>query len=467
MFGLLALDELIAARYQMALSLGFHIVLSCFGVAFPTMIYVVHRRGLYRGDEVALTLARKWSKVAAVLFAVGAVSGTILSFEMGLLWPGMMETFGDVIGLPFALEGIAFFVEAVFIGIYLFGWDRLPPKVHLRTLIPIMVSGLFGTFCILAVNAWMNAPSGFRLVEDASGTLRATDVDPLAAIFNGALWPQFVHMFVATYLVTGFVAAAVYAVGILRGRRDHAHRLGFIVPFAFATVAALMQPVIGHVAGMRLATDQPSKLAAMELAVETETNAPFIVGGVLIDGEVRGGLEIPGLGSLISRASTDRAVPGLNEFPVADQPPANVVHLSFQTMVASGFAMIGIALWFWWKRRRSDPFESRWLMRAAVAAGGLSLVALEAGWVTTEVGRQPWIVYGVMRVEDAVTENSGVWISLAAIVVIYTAMGVAAAKVLRSMARRWRESDDVDLPTPYGPPAPKPPAATPTSGVTA
>jgi cytochrome d ubiquinol oxidase subunit I len=458
----LAVDELIAARYQMALSLGFHIVLSCFGVAFPTMIYVVHRRGLIHGDEVALTLARKWSKVAAVLFAVGAVSGTILSFEMGLLWPGMMETFGDVIGLPFALEGIAFFVEAVFIGIYLFGWDRLPPKVHLRTLIPIMVSGLFGTFCILAVNAWMNAPSGFELTEDASGTLRATDVDPLAAIFNGALWPQFIHMFVATYLVTGFVAAAVYAVGILRGRRDHAHRLGFIVPFAFATVAALMQPVIGHVAGMRLATDQPSKSAAMELAVETTTNAPFIIGGVLIDGEVRGGIEIPGLGSLLARASTDRAVPGLNEFPVADRPPANIVHWSFQAMVASGFAMIGIALWFWWKRRRSDPFESRWLMRAAVAAGALSLVALEAGWVTTELGRQPWIVYRVMRVEDAVTENSGIWISLTAIVVIYTAMGVAAAKVLRSMARRWRESDDVDLPTPYGPPARKPPAPNPT-----
>jgi cytochrome d ubiquinol oxidase subunit I len=458
MFGLLALDELIAARYQMALSLGFHIVLSCFGVAFPSMIYVVHRRGLTRGDEVALTLARKWSKVAAVLFAVGAVSGTILSFEMGLLWPGMMETFGDVIGIPFALEGIAFFVEAVFIGIYLFGWDRLPPKVHLRTLIPIIASGLFGTFCILAVNSWMNAPSGFRLTRDASGTLRATDVDPLAAIFNRALWPQFIHMFVATYLVTGFLAAAVYAVGILRGRRDHAHRLGFVVPFAFATVAALVQPVIGHVAGMRLATDQPSKLAAMELAVETETNAPFTIGGVLIDGEVRGGIEIPSLGSLLTRASTDRAVPGLEEFPVEDRPPANIVHLPFQTMIASGFAMIGIASWFWWKRRRADPFESQWLMRAAVAAGVLSVVALEAGWITTEVGRQPWIVYGVMRVEDAVTDNSGIWISFGAIVVIYTAMAVAAAMVLRSMARRWRETDDVDLPTPYGPPAPKQPA---------
>ena len=305
MFGLLAVEELVAARYQMALSLGFHIVLSCFGVAFPTLIYVVHRRGL-NGDDVALTLARKWSKVAAVLFAVGAVSGTILSFEMGLLWPGMMETFGDVIGLPFALEGIAFFVEAVFIGIYLFGWDRLPPKVHLRTLIPIIASGLFGTFCILAVNTWMNAPSGFDLVVDASGTLRATDVDPLAAIFNRALWPQFIHMFVATYLVTGFVVAAVYAVGILRGRRDRAHHLGFVVAFAFATVAALVQPVIGHVAGMRLATDQPSKLAAMELSLETETHSPLIIGGVLIDGEVRGGIRIPNVG-IAALARLDRS----------------------------------------------------------------------------------------------------------------------------------------------------------------
>lgn len=457
---MLALENLMAARYQMALSLGFHIILSCFGVAFPAMIYVVHRRGIRHNDPVALDLAHKWAKAAAVLFAVGAVSGTILSFEMGLLWPGLMSTFGDVLGLPFALEGIAFFVEAIFMGIYLYGWNRLPPKVHLRTLIPMIVSGIFGTFCVLAVNAWMNAPSGFTLgPPDANGDLTVTDIDPLGAIFNRALWPQFIHMFVAAYAVAGFATAAVYAVGMMRGRRDEHHRLGFVVPFTFAGIAAVIQPLIGHVAGMRLFSDQPSKLAAMELAADPESRAPLILGGLLIDGDVRFGIPIPWLGSLISRSNIDRTVPGLSQFPVEDQPPANVVHLSFQTMIGAGTLIALIAVWFAWRWRQSrrsgsDPFAGRWFLRSAVAAGVLSIVALEAGWTTTEVGRQPWIVYGIMRVEDAVTDNGGIWISLAIIVVVYTLMAVGATSVLRGMAKRWRASGTVDLPTPYDPGVP-------------
>jgi cytochrome d ubiquinol oxidase subunit I len=445
----LAADELLAARYQMALSLGFHIILSCFGVALPSMIYVLHRRGIRNDDADSLALAKKWGKVAAVLFAVGAVSGTILSFEMGLLWPGLMSQYGDVIGLPFALEGIAFFLEAIFIGIYLYGWGRLRPEVHLRTLIPIMLSGLFGTFCILTVNAWMNAPAGFALGDD--GTV--TDVDPIAAMFNDALWPQFLHMFVATYAVTGFLVAAVYAVGMLKGRRDRSHRLGFTVPFAFAAVAALLQPALGHVAGTRLDTQQPSKLAAMELATETETGAPVLIGGVLIDGEVKGGIEIPKLASLLAGGSFDTEIVGFDQIADDEQPPANIVHWAFQAMVAAGTTMIAIAAWWMLRRRRHGDavFESTWFLRAAVAAGPLSVIALEAGWVTTEVGRQPWIVYRVMRVEDAVTDNSGIWISLVVMVVVYASMTVMATRVLRGMARRWRESDDVDLPTPYGP----------------
>lgn len=437
-----------AARTQMALSLGFHIVLSCFGVAFPALIYVVHRRGL-AGDTDALVLARRWSKVAAVLFAVGAVSGTVLSFEMGLLWPGLMSRYGDVIGLPFAMEGIAFFLEAVFLGIYLYGWDRLPPKVHLRTLIPIMASGVVGTFCILAVNAWMNAPSGFRLEGD-----EVVDVDPLAAMFNRALWPQFVHMLVAAYMVVGFCVAAVMAAGLRKGRHDHVHRLGLRVGLAFATVAALVQPVVGHVAGMRLATEQPAKLAAMELAVETETNAPVILGGVLIDGRVRGGIEIPGLGSLLARGWFDRPIVGLDDIPVDDRPPANVVHWSFQVMVGLGTALAALGLVLAWRRRRGHPPESsRRTLTALVWSGPAAVVALQAGWVTTEVGRQPWIAHEVLRVRDAVTPNGGIWISCAVVVVLYVALGVGTVAILRSMSRRWREQADADLPTPYGPPS--------------
>ena len=307
---LLAAEEpssLLAARWQMALSLGWHIVLACFGVALPAMIWVVHRRGLRDDDAVALDLAKRWSKVAAVLFAIGAVSGTILSFEMGLLWPELMRTYGDVLGLPFALEGIAFFIEAIFIGIYLYGWGRLPGRVHLLVLVPIAVSGVVGTFCVIAVNAWMNTPSGFRIVDG-----QVTDVDPWAAMFNPGVWVQFTHMWVATIMVTGFLTASVYAVGLLRHRDDAHHRLGFTVPFVFAAVAALLQPLVGHLAGARLADAQPSKLAAMELATVTEQPAPLAVGGVIIDGERRYALEIPWLGSLISRASTDRPVVGFD-----------------------------------------------------------------------------------------------------------------------------------------------------------
>ena len=410
MFGLLALEELVAARYQMALSLGFHIVLSCFGVAFPTMIYVVHRRGLYRGDEVALTLARKWSKVAAVLFAVGAVSGTILSFEMGLLWPGMMATFGDVIGLPFALEGIAFFVEAMFIGIYLFGWDRLPPKVHLRTLIPIIVSGLFGTFCILAVNSWMNAPSGFRLARDASGTCGSTDVDPLAAIFNGALWPQFVHMFVATYLVTGFVACRCVR------RRDAARPAGPRPPSRLHRAVRVRHRRRAHAARHRSrrrhAPRRPSSRRSWRRwswRVETETQR---AADHRRRADRRRGARRdrdPRRSDRSSPAPRPTApCPASTTFPADERPPANVVHWSFQTMVGIGLrddrhrVVVLVAT-----PDGRDPFDSPWFLRAAVVAGGLALVALEAGWITTEVGRQPWIVYGVMRVEDAVTDELG------------------------------------------------------------
>ena len=227
---------LLPARQQMALSLGWHIVIASFGVAFPAMIFVVHRRALRSGDPVALGLARRWSKVAAVLFALGAVSGTVLSFEMGLLWPGLMGRFGDVLGLPFAIEGLAFFVEAIFLGIYLYGWDRLSPKVHLRTLIPVGIAGVVGAYCVVSVNAWMNDPTGFVL--DASGEVQS--VDPVAVMLNRTALLQFAHMWIGAFMVVGFLVASVYAVGILRGRNDHHHRLGFLVPFAFASLAAVV-----------------------------------------------------------------------------------------------------------------------------------------------------------------------------------------------------------------------------------
>jgi cytochrome d ubiquinol oxidase subunit I len=439
---------LLPARNQMALSLGWHIILACFGVAFPSMIFVVHLLGV-RGNATALELAKRWSKVSAVLFAIGAVSGTVLSFEMGLLWPGLMGRFGDVLGLPFAFEGLAFFIEAIFLGIYLYGWGRMPPRVHMLMLVPMACAGVVGTFCVLAVNAWMNNPTGFRINEAGE----VVDIQPWAAMFNDGVFLMFAHMWVAAFVVVGFTVSGVYAVGLLRGRRDAHHRLGFLVPFVFATVFALAQPMVGHVLGLRLAEAQPAKLAAFELATETEeAPAPLKIGGWLgSDGEVHGALEIPKLGSLIARNSFDKPVPGLDSVPEDERPPVNITRWAFQTMVGLGTLLAAAGALFWLFRWRGrDLLEKRWFLRFSAISGPLAIIAMETGWIATEVGRQPWIVYGVMRTEEAATDNPWLWWSLGGVTLVYILLTVGATVVIRGMTRRWR-AGEADLPSPYGP----------------
>jgi cytochrome bd-type quinol oxidase subunit 1 len=441
---------LMPARQQMALSLGWHIILACFGVSFPAIIFVMHLRGIRKQDPVALDLAKRWSKVSAVLFAIGAVSGTVLSFEMGLLWPGLMGTFGDVLGLPFAFEGLAFFLEAIFLGIYLYGWGRMPAKLHLFILLPMAITGVVGTYCVLTVNAWMNAPVGFDIVDG-----QIVDIQPWAVLFNPHAFMAFAHMWVAAYMVAGFSIAAVYAVGMLKGRRDRHHRLGFLVPFAFATIATLAQPFVGHFLGEDLAERQPAKLAAFELADTTDEGAsPLRLGGVYIDGEVKGSLDIPYLGSIISMTSLTEPVPGLDQIPDEDEPPVTLTHLSFQTMIGIGFLLMGTVALFWFMRwRKIDLLRNRWFLRLMAVSGLLAVTALQAGWIATEVGRQPWIVYGVMRTVEAAGDHSlGLWGIYGASVLLYGAMTLGAIVVLRSMARRWREGA-ADLPSPYGPKA--------------
>lgn len=448
-------SNLLAARYLMAFSLGFHIILSCLGVAFPALIFLAHRRGLKYDDPDALALARRWGKAAAVLFAIGAVSGTALSFEMGLLWPGLMGTFGDVIGLPFALEGIFFFLEAIFLGIYLYGWRGLRSDVHLATLIPISLSGIAGTFCILAVNGWMNEPSGFDM-EHYLATGDVVDVDPWAAMFNGAVVPQFMHMLPATYLVTGFLVASVYAVGMLRGRTDRLHRLGLGIGFTVGAIAAPVQLITGDIAARNVAVSQPTKFAAMELLEETTEGAPLTIGGVIIDGEKRFAIEIPNLTSLLQDFDPGSEIQGLDATPEDLRPPANIVHVSFQLMVGLGIGLLtfaGVGGWFVWKRG-ALPTSRRFLLAAALS-GPAAVVALEAGWTTTEVGRQPWIAQQVMLVRDAVTPREGIGLLLGGLIIIYAGLAGSAIVVLRSMSARWRRGEDPG--TPYGPePLPTP-----------
>jgi cytochrome d ubiquinol oxidase subunit I len=441
--------ELGQARTQMALTLGFHIVLASMGVAFPAMMLIAEYRGRRHSDPVALQLAERWSKVAAVLFAVGAVTGTVLSFEFGLLWPEFMDRFGEVFGVLFAIEGIFFFIEAIFIAIYIFGWKRLTGWAHFWTGVPIVISGLGGAFSVVAVNSWMNQPQGYTL--DAAG--KVTDVDPLKVIFNPAVSYEVPHMILAAYLVAGFIVASVYAVGMLRGRRDRHHRLGLLIPLTVALIVAPIQFAVGDTAARAIADDQPIKFAAMECVQETDTHVTEYIYGRCTSEGVKGGIGIPGLDSFLVGWSTDTEVTGLDTVSPDDRPPANtLLHWAFDTMVGICSAMIVLGLWLawsWWRRR--DIPRTPWFLRAVAVSGVAAVVALECGWIVTEVGRQPWIVYRVMRTEDAVTGASGVSLTLAAVVVLYTALGIAAALVLRAMSRRWREADRDEVEIPYGP----------------
>jgi cytochrome d ubiquinol oxidase subunit I len=427
-------DYLLEARQMQALSFAVHIPLVCFGVAFPALVLGMEWLGRRRGDPLLLALARRWSKAMIGLFAVGVVTGTILSFELGLLWPEFMATYGDVFGLAFALEGFSFFVEAIFIAIYVYGWDRLSPRAHMLAAVPVAIAGFSGSLMVISVNGWMNHPSGFRL-EDG----RAVDVEPFEALFGNAyFWHEMVHMYLAAFLVAGFVTASVYAVAALRGRRDRYVRVAMAVPLVVAAVAAPAQVVVGDWAAREVAENQPTKLAAFEGLGRTQQGAPLHIGGWYdaADEEVRYGIAVPKLLSLLAFHDPNATVEGLDRVPPEDRPPVNVVRLAFATMVGIGVLMAAFGAWLlivWW-RRRALP-AGRWFLRAVAALGPLSVVALIAGWVTTEVGRQPWVVYGFMRTEDAVTGADGIPLGYAALVVIYVALAAATVWLLRRLAR--------------------------------
>ncbi len=426
--------DALEARQMQALSLGVHIPIVCFGIAFPAMVLFVEGLYLRTGNATYKALAKRWSKVALVLFAVGVVTGTILSFEFGLLWPEFMATFGDVFGVAFGLEGISFFVEAIFIAIYVYGWDRLSKRAHFLTGIPIIVSGITGSFWVIAVNGWMNDPEGFDVVNG-----QVTNVRPWDALFNDHLWHEFVHMYLAGYIVAGFIVAAVYARSWLKGKRDHYHRTALVVPLAFASLAAPMQVVVGDWAGRQVAENQPTKLAAFEGVSRTEEGAPFTIGGFYDadEGEVKYGIEVPYLLSLLAHHDPTAEVEGLNEVPADERPPVNTVRFAFQAMIAIGtlMALLGTVFIATYLRKRRLP-KPKLFYYTVMAVGPLSLVALISGWITTEVGRQPWIVYGVMKTEQAVTAADGLEVGYATLVVVYLSLAAAVVWLLRRLSSK-------------------------------
>jgi cytochrome d ubiquinol oxidase subunit I len=440
---------LLEARQMQALSFAVHIPLVAFGIAFPAMILFVewlHRR---TGDPVYKTLARRWTRVAVALFAVGVVTGTILSFEMGLLWPNFTATFGGVFGLGFAVEGFSFFMEAIFLGIYVYGWDRLSPRAHFLSGIPVVVAGFTGSLMVISVNAWMNHPGGFHLRAG-----HVVDINPVSALFgNPYLWSELIHMYIAGYMVTGFLVAGAYAFGRLRGNSPWGRyeRTALAIPLTIACLAAPVQVLVGDWLARDVAVDQPVKLAAIEGLYNTTRGAPEHILGWYTGHEVKYGIAIPHMLSLLAFHSWDARVRGLATVPPGQRPPVNVVRFAFQTMVGIGtlLALLGLIYLVVRIRRRRLP-RSAWFYRGVVAAGPLATVALIAGWVTTEVGRQPWVVYRVMPTADAVTGAGGIPVGYAALLVTYVALGGAVAWILRRLARAPLESGPVSSLTAVG-----------------
>jgi cytochrome d ubiquinol oxidase subunit I len=461
----LAVDPVPWARAQMAFTLASHIILVPLGVSWAAMTLIANYKAVKHDDAAALLLAQRWSKLMAVTFAVGAVTGTVLSFELGLLWPRFMGQWGEAFGVPFAFEGLFFFTEAIFVSIYIFGWRRMKPWAHFWTGVPIVIAGIGGSASVVAANAWMNSPSGFTL--DSNG--KVTDVNPFEVIFNDAMPLMAAHMIVAAYVVGGFLIASVYAVGMLKGRRDRYHRLGFLIPFTVAAIAIPIQMGVGDALARWVYNNQPVKFAAIELVPETSSDVPeTLLGHLNDDGTVSGGIPLPGVASWLSDPSTGTAtvVQGLDSVPADERPTTrevNVVHLAWDVMVGLGTLLFLLALWYWasWIFRRDMP-RSKWFLRIAAIAGVLAVIAMEAGWTVSEVGRQPWIVYEMMRVDEAATANTGVWITATIIPLLYIGLAVTLILVLRGMSRRWRAGEEVEeSDVPYGTDVEVPPPKVP------
>lgn len=425
------METLTAARAQMEVSLGFHMIFAALGIGMPLLLLIAEGLWLKTGQEHYRELARQWAKATALTFAVGAVSGTALSFELGLLWPKFMNFAGPTIGSAFTLEGFAFFIEAIFLGLYLYGWERLSPRAHFLTGIPVALSGLASGILVVAVNAWMQYPA-----LDAAGQPR---MDPLAPFASPAWLHMSLHSSLSCYIATAFAVAGVYALGLLRGRNDAYHRSGLRIALAVGAVTALLQPLSGDISARAVAELQPAKLAAMESVFETERGAPILIGGWpdVANREVRYKIEIPRGLSFLAHHDFNAEVTGLDRVPRDQWPNVVITHIAFQIMVGCGFllAAVGALFWFFHWRRRDIR---RPLLFLLLLSAPLGFVALEAGWIVTEVGRQPWIIKGVMRTAEAVTPVNDVHITLYAFSILYSVLGIVLTILLRRLAYNRR-----------------------------
>jgi cytochrome d ubiquinol oxidase subunit I len=426
------MPDILAARAQMGMSLAFHIIFACVGIAMPLLMVIAEWLYLKTGDDVYDTLARRWALGTAIMFAVGAVSGTVLSFELGLLWPHFMKWAGPIVGMPFSLEGFAFFTEAVFLGIYMYGRDRVSPRAHLAAGILVAVSGIASAIFVVIANSWMNTPVGFRLVAG-----QPVDIDPIAGFTNPAALHETIHMTLAAFATTGFAVAGIHAFMLLRDHGNPFHKKAIAISLAVGAIATLAQPISGDLAAREVARLQPIKLAAFEGLFEGQRGAPLAIGGIpdLEAHRLRYAIELPYMLSLMAYRDPHAMVRGLDSFPRSDWPsPLIAVHLAFQVMVGAGFAMLAVTLWAGWLLwRRRTIYESDWFLLTLAAASPLGVIAVEAGWTVTEVGRQPWIIYQVMRTADAVTPMPALVVPFILFTILYLFLAVTVAYLL------WRQ----------------------------
>ncbi len=422
------MDNVLSARALMGISLGFHIIYATIGIGLPLMLMIAEWLSLSTGDDLYHKLARRWIRPAGVLFAIGAVSGTILSFELGLLWPRFMAFGGPLIGLPFSMEGFAFFTEAIFLALYIYGEQRLSRRMLFFCTIPITVAAAASAVFVISANAWMNTPAGFRLVNGA-----LSDVHPFQALANPAWAHEAVHGTLAAYVATGFAMAGVYAATLLRGQSSDYNKRALTMALAVASVSLPLMLATGDWAAMILADQQKPKMAAMEALFTTTRGAPLFIGGWPdpASGKVLYGLRIPKLLSILAHRDSDALVEGLDAFPPGTIPDPRLVHPFFDLMVASFFIMLAAAVWFWWLRwrRREVPLD-KWPLRALLFASPFGMIALESGWLVTEFGRQPWIARDHMRVAEGVTPQTGISLVLITFLVVYLALTAGLLKLL-------------------------------------
>ncbi|WP_057940098.1 cytochrome ubiquinol oxidase subunit I [Algoriphagus resistens] len=422
------MDDLFAARSQMALSLGFHIIFACIGMVMPFFMATSHFKFLKTKDPVYKDLTKAWSKGVAIFFATGAVSGTMLSFELGLLWPEFMLHAGPIFGMPFSLEGTAFFIEAIALGFFLYGWGKFNPWFHWFTGVIVGISGLASGILVVAANGWMNSPSGFDYVNG-----EFLNIDPIAAMFNDAWFTQSLHMTLAAFAATGFAVAGIHAYLLMKGENKTFHKKAFTIAIVFGAIAAVLQPISGDISAKDIAIRQPAKLAAMEAHYHTEQSADLIIGGIPDEEakEVNYALRIPGALSFLAHGDFDAEVKGLDQFAEEHHPPVTVTHFAFQIMVGLGMILVGLSLLYFissWKKKswQAQP----WFLWLFALATPLGFIALEAGWTVTEVGRQPWIIYEIMLTKDAVTPMPGIRYSFYIFTAIYLSLSAIVGFLL-------------------------------------